>query len=621
MRRFHTGLGAALLCTLSLSLFAAEDRGSPRWLLPAPELQPDPKTPTLKQIVGHDWGADITSFDQAERYLQALAKAAPDRLRLVPYGQSYEGRTLYYLTISSPENLRREKEIRIHNLLLADPRRTPPETARELIAKAPVLVWLAHNIHGNETSSTEAALLTAYHLAADQRPATKKMLEEIVVFIDPTQNPDGRQRFLNDYRENRGVFAESNPWASEHTEGWPGGRFNHYWFDINRDLFLQSQRETQDRVAAYLRWQPQIFVDAHEMGRNNTYFFVPPGNPINPFLLLRQNEWLFNLGRHQAKYFDEYGFPYTTREIFDGFYPGYGSEWPLMQGGIGILWEQAGVRGMVVDRDDETKLHYHDAVRHHYISALATIELAAQHREQLLKDFYSARERGLQLGHDGPIRHYFLLAHRRPHHAARLAQLLRNNGVDVYRVAAPLTASCTDISGNAKRKRTIPPGSYHVPVAQPAGRLVRTLLDRHVDMGDEFVKLQLRRNEQRLPDEIYDVTAWSLPLAFDVECLAVEEAADVASTLWDGSPQGGKLDRPASQGGLSRGGRRRGDESLAVVAAARIPGPRRRSVPAIGGGGFPPGNLDPQDPRQPASPARRDEGVRGALSTGDPRRQ
>ncbi len=532
---------SAISAGLAAERKADPARDNPQWLLPMPEIKPDPQIPALKDVVGHAWGQEVSSCAQIERYLQALAKAAPDRVVLLPYGKSYEGRTLWLLIISSPENLRRREEIRAGNLQLADPRRTPPDKAQAIIAKTPALVWLSCCIHGNETSSPEAALVAAYHLVADRRPETQKLLQNVVFLIDPLQNPDGHERFVNVFRETRGVTPDANPLASEHTERWPGGRFNHYLFDLNRDWFLQSQRETQARVASYLQWQPHIHADAHEMGHNATYFFYPPTDPINPYVLPSQTDWLHRLGRHVAGRFDEHGFAYTTREMFDAFYPGYGSQWPLMQGALGVLWEQAGVRGLVIDRDDETPLHLHDAVRHHYLSALATVEFAAQNREKLVQGFYESRASGIRLGSEGPVRHYFLLIDKTPDRATALATVLKNNGVEVRRLTKPLKAACTSARSGESQQRTIPAGSFHIAVAQPTGRLLRALLDRNVDMGKQFVERQLRRNAQRLPDEIYDVTSWSLPLAWDTECLAVGENAEVASQPWDGAAGAGAI--------------------------------------------------------------------------------
>jgi len=503
-----------------------------RRLLPAPDVDPDPNIPTLKQVLDFDWAEEITDHTEVQQYLYALVKAAPDRTKLVRYGTSYERRSLNYLVITSPANRKRLEEIRLDNLLLSDPRKISDREAATLVQHAPAVVWLAHSVHGNEISPTDSSLLTAYHLLADRGEKTRRWLEQLIVIIDPLQNPDGRERFLHGFTKHRGEFVDPNPLAGEHAEPWPSGRSNHYWFDMNRDWFLHSQRETQAKVKAYLDWQPQIYVDAHEMGRNATYFFMPPKHPINPFILPRQREWYTRIGRHQARRFDENGIRYTTREMFDAFYPGYGSKWPAHQGGIGILWEQASTRGLVTNRDDETRLYFSDCVRHHYVSALATVEVAAENRAALLRDFHANQRQSIQLGTDGPVRHYFLLEEDRPHRAARLAQVLVNNRIEVHRVSEPTTIRVRDIRDAVPADRVIPADSYHIPLAQPAGRLARVLLELDVPMDEPFVSRQLRRNALFLPDEIYDVTAWSLPLAFGVTCLAGEQSIDVPGTRY-----------------------------------------------------------------------------------------
>lgn len=507
---------------------APPKRGEPQWLLPVPELVADPKIPTLHAVLGYRWGEDVSDPAQIERYVQALVAAAPDRAKLQRYGTTYEGRPLSYLVIASAENLARLEELRVQNLALADPTRTPAAAAATIIEKAPAVVWLGYVVHGNESSGSDAALLTAYHLLADTRDETCKWLEQVIVIIDPLQNPDGRQRFIAAYREARGEFPQGDAAANEHTERWPGGRFNHYLFDMNRDWFLQTQTESRAKTAAMLRWRPHVTVDAHEMGADSSYYFAPPTDPINELILPRQRQWYERLGRRQAAEFDRHGFAYTAREMFDSFYPGYGESWPSLQGAIGVLWEQAGVRGLVVDREDETQLHYHDAVRHHYISGLATVALAAEERRQLLDDAYQVHVDAVRLGSEGPVRHFFLLAAPRADRTLRLVEMLERNGIDVGRLEQSLPVRCTSVNDGTTSEREIPAGSFQVALAQPSGRLARTLLERHAEMDREFVHRQLERQQRRLDDEFYDVTAWSLPLAFDVECLGTDAELAVA---------------------------------------------------------------------------------------------
>jgi hypothetical protein len=513
----------------------------PGWLLPVPEVQADPKVPTLAQVVGHRWAQQISSHAEIERYCQALAKAAPDRCRLVKYGQSYQGKGLYYLVITAPDNLNKLDALREQNLALADSRVTSEQGAREIAARAPAVVWLAYCVHGNETSPSDAALLTAYHLLADRRPQTAELLDRLVVVIDPLQNPDGRDRFVQFHRDRHGAFDQDHPLASDRMENWPGGRVNHYLFDMNRDWCLQSQQETAARAAAFLNWRPQIFVDAHEMGADSTFFFDPSRDPYNPHTLGRQKDWHLKIGRQHAERFDRYGFAYTTRELFDGFGPQYGSTWPSLHGSIGILWEQAGVRGRVVARQDQTRLYYHDGVRHHYISGLATLEAAARDRQQLLLDFHRNAADSVKLGDSGPIRAFLLLEGKRPARAAALAQKLLRNGIEVRRLTAAGKVSAADTVSGKTRDHTVPAGSYCVPLNQPASRLALTLLERHQDMGAAYLKRQEDRAKRGLPDEFYDATAWSLPLAFDVPCLAASGAVPLASEPLGRTPPPGKI--------------------------------------------------------------------------------
>ncbi|HEX4608215.1 MAG TPA: M14 family zinc carboxypeptidase [Urbifossiella sp.] len=514
-----------VLCLLGVSVSAAPP--APDRNLPEPELRPDGKIPPLKDVVGHTWGEDVSSSAEVERYIRALVAAAPTRTRLETYGKTYEGRPLHLLTISSPKNIKNLEEIRKANLLLADPRRTTARQAETLSESAPAVVWLSYCVHGDETSPSDAALLTAYHLLSDTRPETAALLENLVVIIDPIQNPDGRDRFVNFHRERRGVFVESEPQASDRIQRWPGGRYNHYLFDMNRDWYQQSQAESGARVAAYLRWLPQLLVDSHEMGANDSFFFDPPGEPIGPFLLPRQREWYLRVGKNHARRFDERGFAYTTREMFDGFGPQYGSTYPTLHGTVGFLWEQGGVRGRVVERKDQTMLHYRDGVRHNYVSGLAVLEVASANRAALLRDFHHIRDESIELGKRGPVCDYFLLEGARPGRAADLAALLRRNGVEVHRVSREVRATTTDIAEGKTEERTVPVGSYHVPVAQPASRVARSLLDRELAFPKAFIDRQLQRQARGQDHEIYDTTAWSLPLAYGVTCLATSEPVAV----------------------------------------------------------------------------------------------
>jgi hypothetical protein len=485
----------------------------------------DPSVPTLEQVVGHTWGDRLTMPHEVECYLQALAAASP-KVELVRYAESWEGRSLYYLVVASETNLARVDDIKAGTRRLADPRSLSEAEAQQLIETLPAVTWLAYGVHGNEISSTDAALLTAYHLAAQNDPMVNQVLETTVVVIDPMQNPDGRDRFISYFRQTRGPQPDMDPQAAEHNESWPSGRMNHYLFDMNRDWFALTQPETRGRVRALLEWFPAVFVDLHEMGSNRTYYFAPTAPPWNRHLLGSQEKWHEAFGRNNARWFDRFRFDYFTREVFDSYYPGYGESWPMFHGAIGMTYEQASVRGLAFKRDDETVMHYRDSVRHHFVSSLATTETTAQHRRELLQSFYEFRQSAIEEGARETVKEYLIAPGTDPNRATKLAAVLWQQGIEVKRAEQPFTnASVRNYYENKLHSKEFPAGTYLIPLAQPAKRLIRTLLDKETPLDEAFIREQVRRREKRLPDEIYDVTGWSLPLLYGVEFYAAESVS------------------------------------------------------------------------------------------------
>jgi hypothetical protein len=471
----------------------------------------DSKIPTFRQVLGYDPGDRVTSPAGIVRYMEALAAAAPNRLKVFDYGETWEGRRLIYAAVGSEANIRRLGEIRAGMQRIADPRKTPEAEARKILPGLPAVIWLSYGVHGNEISSPDAGLLAAYHLlAARNDKMVDDILAKVLVLIDPTQNPDGRNRFVNHFEQTRGLEPDSSPLAAEHSEPWPGGRANHYLFDLNRDWIALTQPEILNQVKALREWFPLVYVDLHEMGADATYFFSPEADPYNPHLTTDQRESLKLFGRNNAKWFDKYGFDYFTREQFDAFYPGYGASWPEYYGAIAMTYEQASVRGLVVRRADETLLTFRDTVRHHFVASVSTLETAAINREKLLNDFYRYRVTAIEEGSKEPVKEYILPRLRDASATDKLAGILLEHGVEVKRATAPFRAG----------DRDYPAGTYVVEMAQPSKRLIRTLLDPQTSMDDKFVAEEEKRRKLKQRTEIYDVTAWSLPLLFNVEAVA-----------------------------------------------------------------------------------------------------
>ncbi len=496
-----------------------------------PGSQYDSSVPTLKTVLGYDFGERIAPHSDIVTYFEALEKALPSRVKLFDYGRTWEGRRLIYAAIGSEANIRKLPEIQAAMKQLCDPRRTNEAAATKLVAGLPAVIWLSYGVHGNEISSPDAAMVTAYHLLASRGNASvDRIFSNVLVLIDPLQNPDGRDRFVQNFNQNEGPEPDPDPIAAEHAEAWPGGRTNHYHFDLNRDWLVMSQPEISGQIKALREWYPLVYVDLHEMGTESSYYFSPEANPYNPHLVPEQQSSLAWFGKANAHYFDEFGMNYFTREAYDAFYPGYGASWPSYYGALAMTYENGSTRGLVVRRNsDESTITFRETVRRHFVTSVATCETAAAHRDELLKNFYRYHVTAIEEGNREPIREYILPRRANASGADALATLLVRHGVEVSRAAAPFKAS---------DGKEYPAGSYVIATAQPAKRLVRVLMDEKVPMDEKFLKEEEHRRQRREPSEIYDVTAWSLPLQFGVEAITTSERSKGSFEPFHSEPAG-----------------------------------------------------------------------------------
>ena len=480
----------------------------------APGARYDPDIPTLEEVAGHGFREAVTPPADVIRYMEALAAAAPERTRLIRYAESWEGRPLVVLVIGSPERMARLEEVKAGIARLADPRGLSDAEAETLLAELPVVTALMHGVHGNEISSSGAAMAEAYHLLAATGDADVDLiLSESLVLIDPMENPDGRNRFVYQNGIAQARWPDEAGVSAEHDEPWPGGRGNHYLFDLNRDLFIQSQPETRGKVDIFLEFRPHIVADLHEMGGDATYFFPPTAPPSNRWYGERQIALMDVFGEAIAGRFDERGFAYFNRDVYDLFYPGYVDMWPMGHGALGMTYEQASARALTLRRSDGDLLTYGDGVLHHFTAAIETALTSARNRGRILRDYLAFRREGIALGERGPAEVVLHSAHD-PGMAERLAGLLAENGIDVFRASGPVTVGDRTLAADA---------SFIVPLDQPTHRFIHNLLDAHVPMEEDFVRRQIERRANRQPDEIYDLTAWSQALLWDVE--AIETSA------------------------------------------------------------------------------------------------
>ncbi|MDZ7691305.1 MAG: M14 family zinc carboxypeptidase [Balneolaceae bacterium] len=297
-----------------------------------PEITYDSDISSPAEFLGYELGSEFTLHSDVVRYFQYLAENS-DRLSLQKYAETYEGRGLYYAVISSENNMNRIDDLRQNNLRLTNPDSINDTAADMVISEQPITVWLSYNVHGNEPSSSEAAMQTAYRLVAGTDAETQNMRSEAITIIDPMLNPDGRDRYVFWYKSSRSTVLNTNAEDLEHDEIWPGGRTNHYWFDLNRDWVWLVHPESRGRIDVYQDWMPQVHLDLHEQGFNDNYFTMPGTTPRNHELPENYEKWADVFGRGVIEEFDEHNIDYATRESFDFFYPGYGSVLSQFYGG------------------------------------------------------------------------------------------------------------------------------------------------------------------------------------------------------------------------------------------------------------------------------------------------
>jgi hypothetical protein len=455
------------------------------------------------EFLGYKLGARFTPHHKIVAYTQYIAAQLPDVVKWEQYGETNEGRPLVLLYIASKEHLGNLENIRKNNLRLAN-EMTDKMAASEA---APVIVWMSYNVHGNEPSSSEAAMLTLFELVNPANTASKEWLKNTVVIIDPCINPDGRDRYVSWENQVQGKSPNANPVSREHNEPWPGGRTNHYNFDLNRDWAWQTQLETQQRMTRYNQWLPQVHVDFHEQGFNAPYYFAPAAEPYHEVITPWQRNFQTMIGRNNAKYFDANGWLYFTRERFDLFYPSYGDTYPTYSGAIGMTFEQGGHSrgGLAVVKEDGDTLTLHDRLLHHFTTGMSTIEIASQNAERVLKEFHKYFNAAVQTP-AGEFKSY-VIRNDGTDRIARLQTLLAKNNIDWQYTS---TASFTGLNYQTGKQELFKtqPGDLVINSNQPRSNLIKVLFERISKLSDSAT---------------YDITAWSLPFAYGLKAWGLKD--------------------------------------------------------------------------------------------------
>lgn len=455
--------------------------------------------PSPAEFLGYEPGDDLTPYHKVEAYIRLVADAS-DRVLLIEQEKTYEGRRLFSLVITSPENHGRLDEIKSVNQRLATGTLSEDETASIVNSSQPVISWLSYNVHGNEMSSTEAALQIIYHLVAGQNDEVNEWLSKSVIIIDPNLNPDGRDRYVNWYRSAQSEIRNDHSDDFEHVEPFPGGRGNHYWFDLNRDWVWLVHPESRGRLSVYQDWLPQIHIDYHEQGSNNNYFTMPGQTPRNLNLPDSYEMWSDVFGRASAAALDKAQVNYFTRESFDFFYPGYGSSYPSNLGAIGMLAEQGSSRGRGIETDDGYVLTLTQSVFDHYATSLAVIATAAENRDELLtyfEEFFRIERR------DGDTSAYILPDDEGRGYLYDLLGTLLKHGIQIEKAKESFSSSdARHYSDGESSDQTFDAGSFIIRTEQPRHVLLNTLMQRQMEIEDSVM---------------YDMATWSAPLAYGLD--------------------------------------------------------------------------------------------------------
>ena len=494
MQKYYALLLALLLTSATKVQAQTKTKSNLAYYLPQ-TVTYNPAIPTPAAVLGYEVGEWHVSHDQLLTYMRAV-DAASDRVTITEYARTHEHRPLLLLTITSTENQRNIAQIKADHKQLTD----PAVSGKLDVSKMPAVLWMGYSVHGNEPSGANASMLAVYYLAAAQGPAMDDVLKNTVVLVDPSINPDGLSRHSGWVNARRSTNLVSDPANLEFNEAWPGGRFNHYWFDLNRDWLPLQHPESRGRLKQFHDWKPNLLTDHHEMGTNSTFFFQP-GVPSRKHPLTPQKnfELTQKIGTFHAKALDKIGSLYFTEEAYDDFYYGKGSTYPDVNGAVGILFEQASSRGHAQESVNGV-VRFPFTIRNQVATTLSSLEAMQNMRVEMLsyqRDFY---QQALKEASAQPVRAYVFGGGQDPARSYELARIIRQHQIAVYRPKGTL-----QLDGHT----FTPTDAYVVPTNQPQFRLIKSMFEERTTFQDSI---------------FYDISAWTLPRAFGLATATVSKA-------------------------------------------------------------------------------------------------
>ena len=483
-------------------------------------------------ILGFEVGTRVATPLQITNSLMKWADES-NRLQIVEYARSHEDRPLFAVYISTPENLANLETIESNILLLSDSRKINDRQAKEIINSLPAVAWMSYSIHGNETSGADAALASIYHLIASEDKDVLEMLDNMIVIIDPLMNPDGRDRFAKSLEQYRGTAPNVDDQSLLHSGDWPYGRTNHYFFDLNRDFYFLTQPETKGRVALINKWRPQLMIDGHEMGPQDTFLMGPPREPINKNIDLDIKKWGDVFAKDQAKAFDNRDWRYYTGEWFENLYPGY-SNYSEYRGSVHILYEQSRMAEDGVRRPEGTVQTYKESVHHMYISTMANLKTLQLNSKEMYKDYWDGRKYNVSSQSEYANKYYVVLPTDNLGRLNTFISKLEAQEIEIYTNTNPIKVSnIINQIGDTEEEFIIPEGSLIVPNRQPDAPLIAAILEFDAKINDSVLIEERQKVLKNGSSVMYDATAWNLTMMYGLPAITINQPIRDDLVYWE----------------------------------------------------------------------------------------
>ena len=515
------------------------------------------------EFLDFDYATRVATPEQITSALKSWANQS-DRLKVIEYARSHENRPLHAVFISSPENLKNLNSIKDKISQLADARVTNDRKAKTLINELPAVAWMAYSIHGNETSGADAALGVIYHLIASKDDDILELLDNMVIIVDPVMNPDGRARFAKNLEQYRGTAPNYDDQSLIHTGDWPYGRTNHYYYDLNRDWVYLTQPETQGRVALINEWKPQILVDAHEMGAQDTFMTGPAREPINKNLDYDLIKWGNVFAKDQGNEFDRRNWRFYTGEWHEDLYPGY-SFYVAFRGTLGILYEQSRMAEDGVRRPEGTIQSYKESVHHQFVSTMINLDTLKNNSKSMYEDYWDGRKYNVSSNSKYSNRSYVVLANDNNGRINALAEKLKAQDIEIYKNNKPINVSnALKQNGVTVNEYTIPTGSMIIPNNQPEAPLVSAILEFDAEIDDEVLIEEKQKRIKNCSSIMYDTTAFNFTMMFGLPAITVPQDLKDNLTNWTPSPESLEINQDAVIWAVD------GKDDRSVAFAARL---------------------------------------------------